>query len=132
MNRRRVAAMIFAIVTLGAVAFQVALALGAPWGAYAMGGAFPGQFSPPMRIAAVVQAVLLLALAGVVLARAGLALKPWARASRWLAWIVVAFSAVSLMLNLITQSGGERLIWAPVAAVMLVTSLLVATGRQAA
>jgi hypothetical protein len=130
MNPRRVAAILFVVVTLVVVAFELALALGAPWGAYAMGGAFPGQFPAPMRIAAVVQAALLLLWAGVVLARAGLWLKPWARASRWLVWLVVAFSAVSLVLNLITPSGGERLIWAPVAAVMLVTSALVATDPK--
>jgi hypothetical protein len=45
----RVAAMIYAIVSLGIVAFQLALAAGAPPGAYAMGGAFPGQFLPAHR-----------------------------------------------------------------------------------
>ena len=130
MNIRKGAAILFAIVTVGVAAFQIALALGAPWGAYAMGGAFPGQFPAPMRFAAIVQAAILLLWAGVVLARAGLGLKQWARASGWLVWVVVAFSAISLLLNLITPSGGERLIWAPVAFVMLATSVLVAAGRQ--
>ena len=34
----RVAALVYATVSAGIVAFQVALAAGAPWGAYAMGG----------------------------------------------------------------------------------------------
>ena len=55
----RVAAIIYAIVTFGVVAFQIALAAGAPWGAYAMGGAAPGQFPPALRIGAIIQAVLL-------------------------------------------------------------------------
>ena len=38
------AAILFAAVTVGVIAFQFALALGAPWGAYAMGGAFPGRY----------------------------------------------------------------------------------------
>ena len=58
MNITRVAAIIYAIVTLGVVAFQIALAAGAPWGAYAMGGASPGQFPPALRISAIIQAVL--------------------------------------------------------------------------
>jgi hypothetical protein len=33
-----VAAIVFAVVTSVGVGFQLALALGAPWGAYAMGG----------------------------------------------------------------------------------------------
>ena len=45
--------------------------------------------------------------------------------------MVVAFAAVSLVLNLITPSAGERMLWAPVALVLLVCSLLVATGRRA-
>ena len=130
MEIKRLAGMLYASVSAVVVAFQLALALGAPWGAYAMGGAFPGQFPPSLRIAAVFQAALLLLLAAVVLARAGLALPQWSRASRWLIWIVVAFSAVSLLLNLITPSGGERLIWAPVAFVMLVSSAVVATGKK--
>ena len=131
MDIRRVAGIVYAVVSAGVVAFQVALALGAPWGAYAMGGAFPGQFPPALRLAALVQAAVLVLMSGVVLARAGIALRGWFRLSRWLVWVVVAFAAVSLVLNLITPSAGERMIWAPVAFVLLVSSLLVATGPMA-
>ena len=126
MNIKRYSAILYAIVSALVIAFQIALAAGAPWGAYAMGGAFPGQFPPSMRIGAIVQAMILAGLAGVVLARAGVALGGWSRASRWLIWIVVAFSALSLVLNLITPSTDERAIWAPVAFVMLASSLVVA------
>jgi len=126
MAMKRVAAIIYAIVSLGVVAFQIALAAGAPWGAYAMGGAFPGQFPPALRIAAMIQAVLLIGMAAVILARAGLILPRWSRVSRWLAWVVVAFAAVSLVLNLITPSAGERVIWAPTALLLLISSALVA------
>ncbi|MDO8847682.1 MAG: hypothetical protein Q7W51_04770 [Coriobacteriia bacterium] len=126
MNAVSIAAVVFAVVTVGATGFQFALALGAPWGAYAMGGRYPGRFPAPMRIAAVVQALILVGLAGVVLARAGLMLETWASAASWLIWVVVAFSAVSLVLNSITTSKGERLVWVPVAIVMLASSLVVA------
>jgi len=121
-----VAAIVYAVVTAGVVAFQIALALGAPWGAYAMGGAFPGRFPPAMRIAAIVQAALLALMALVVLARAGLVLPAWARASAWLVWVVVGITAFAVVLNTITPSGGERRIWAPVTLVMLGCSLTVA------
>jgi hypothetical protein len=126
MTIRRTAAYLYAIITLAIVAFQIALAAGAPWGAYAMGGAFPGQFPPAMRVGAVVQAALLVFFALAVLARAGIIHPAWQRASGWLAWVVVAFSALSLVLNLITPSAGERAIWAPVALIMLVSSGMVA------
>ena len=110
MRKDILAARIYAVVSLGVIAFQIALALGAPWGAYAMGGAFPGQFPPELRVAAVVQAVILAGLALVVLARTGITLPKWSRTSRWLVWAVVAFSGLSLVLNLITPSARERAI----------------------
>jgi len=126
MAMRRVAAPLYTTVSAGVVAFQLALAAGAPWGAYAMGGAFPGQFPLALRVAALVQAALLSGTAAVVMARAGLLLAGWSRVSRWLVWIVVAFAAVSLVLNLITPSTGERAIWAPIALLLLMSSALVA------
>lgn len=126
MTIQRVAAITYAIVSLGVIAFQLALAAGAPWGAYAMGGAFPGQFPPTLRIAAIIQAVLLAGMAAVILARAGLILPRWSRVSRWLAWVVVAFATASLVLNLITPSAGERAIWAPTAFLLLLSSATVA------
>lgn len=123
---RRIAAILYTIATVVVVGFQIALALGAPWGEFAMGGAYPGQFPPPLRVAAVIQALLLLGFMLVVLGQAGLISLPGRLASRWLLWVVVVFSAVSLVLNLITPSTGERAIWAPVALVMLVGSGVVA------
>ena len=114
MQPHRLAALVYGIVTFIVIAFQLALAAGAPWGEFAMGGAYPGQFPPELRVAAVVQAVVLGLLALVVLARAGIALPKWSKTSRWLVWVVVAFSALSLVLNSITPSARERMIWAPV------------------
>lgn len=131
MNKSRSAALVYGVVSIGVIAFQLALAAGAPWGAYAMGGAFPGQFPPQLRVAAVVQAVILALLSLVVLARAGIALPKWSRASRRWIWVVVVFSAISLVLNTITPSAGERAIWVPVALIMLVSSVIVAIGMPA-
>ena len=122
------AAILFALVTLGVVAFQLALALGAPWGEYAMGGRYPGILPRTMRVSAVGQAALLAALAVYVLSAAGLVLPSLARTLPGLIWAVVAFSALSLVLNAMTPSAGERRIWVPVATEMLLTSLIVALG----
>ena len=127
---RRISGIVYGALTVLVALFQIALALGMPWGAFAMGGAFPAQFPPAMRAAALGQAVVLLLLAGVILSRAGIILPKWAKASRWLAWVVVAFSALSLVLNIMTPSAGERLLWAPVALLLLVSSLIVAAGRH--
>jgi hypothetical protein len=127
MSLRRIAALLYAFISLAVVAFQIALAAGAPWGEFAMGGAFPGQFPPALRVAALIQAALLLGMAAVVLARADIILPQWSRVSRLLIWFVVVFAALSLILNLITPSAGERSIWAPTAFLLLISSIVAFT-----
>lgn len=123
-----VLAIVFAALTGVVIAFQLALAAGVPWGAYAMGGAFPGRMPPPMRVAAVVQALVLAALVLVVLSAAGLVAPELAARLPWLAWIPVVVSAVAAVLNAATRNQGERRLWLPVAIVLLLCSLGVALG----
>ncbi|HVS64961.1 MAG TPA: hypothetical protein VMT85_15820 [Thermoanaerobaculia bacterium] len=126
MNAPQLAAVAYTAATVGACIFQVALASGAPWGELAMGGRFPGRFPPPMRVAALAQALVLVALAAVVLSKAGVAF-PQLRGFAVVAiWAVVVISVVSLVLNSMTPSRRERILWAPVALVMTVSSLVVA------
>ena len=120
------AALPFGGVVLIVIAFQLALALGAPWGSYAMGGAFPGRFPARMRVAAVVQAGLLGLVAAIVLASANVVFQMLDPELRWLIWLPVVVSAAAVVLNLITPSAGERRIWVPVSLVLLASSLLVA------
>ena len=81
MSVSEIASIVFAVVAAGAVLFQLGLALGALWGTHAMGGRWPGRFPAPRRVAAVLQAAFVGGLAGVVLARAGLALSAWQQAT---------------------------------------------------
>ena len=129
MPSARLAAGAFALLSLAVGGFQLALAAGAPWGDLAMGGAYPGTYPPAMRVAALVQIAIYLLLAAVVFSRAGVALRRWRTASQWLIWFVVAIESVGVVLNLITPSPLERLIWAPVAALLLAASLRVALSR---
>jgi hypothetical protein len=125
----RAAAKTYVVTAALVIAFQLALALGAPWGAYAMGGVSPGRYPPVLRTGAVIQALLILLMALVVLARAGLALNRWYNQSRWLIWLVVGMSSLTLALNTISSSAGERRIWVPVALVQLASSFLVAVAK---
>lgn len=124
MNFEHLAAALYCAATFFVVAFQIALAAGAPWGSYAMGGRHPGVFPPALRVAAVLQAVLLVALALIVGGRVA-----WVPTNSWapeLIWIPVGVSVVSLVMNSITPSADERRLWAPVALVMCASSLGVA------
>lgn len=119
------AAILHAVLTLVVVLFQLALAAGAPWGHLAMGGRYPGRLPLPARIAAVVQAVLLVLFSFVVLGRAGLVSPP---PPAGLVYVVLAAAALAAVLNLATPSIPERRLWGPVALVMLACVIRVAIG----
>jgi len=82
-----------------------------------------------IEIAAIAFA-LLAALLGVfslvVLARAGLVAQD--AVPGWAIWAVLAFITLGTVLNLIAPSRGERLLWGPVALIMLASVLLVSFG----
>jgi hypothetical protein len=120
------AAIVYLILTVVAVGFQLALALGAPWGELALGGQYPGRLPPLMRAMAVVQAVVLSLLAVIVLSKAGLILPEATADSPNVAYIPVVVMAFSAWMNINTRSVRERKLWAPVTIAMLVCALVVA------
>ena len=80
----------------------------------------------PLRVAALVQGILLAALALIVLAAAGIVSVPVVEDWPWLIWLPVAVSVVAVVLNASTRSQGERRIWLPVTVILLLCSLGVA------
>lgn len=125
----RIAAYIFSAMVLILLLFQLALAAGASWGEFAMGGRFPGRFPPVLRIVALFLIALFIFLAVIVLTRAGVVFAGFYEASAALIWVVVAVSALGLLMNLMTPSKGERIVWAPVALVLTVCGAIVAIAR---
>lgn len=124
-----IAAYIYSAFILVTVLFQLALAAGAPWGEFAMGGRFPGKFPPLMRVLYLAQAVVLGFLAVVVLSRAEVAFADLYQASAVLIWVVVGVSGLSLLMNSMTPSKKERNVWAPVALILTVCVVIVAIAR---
>lgn len=120
-----VAAWVYALLAGVAVLFQLALAAGAPWGHLAMGGRWPGRLPAALRFAALVQAGVLTVFAVIVLGQAAVVSPAPPPA---LVWAVVALSAISAAMNLLTPSIPERRIWGPVTLVMLVCAIWVALG----
>lgn len=121
----------FAGLVLLVIVFQLALAAGAPWGRLTLGGAFPGQLPRGMRVAAFVQALVLLLFIAIIAARARLMLPRWHAASRYLVWVVIAYTAAGTVLNAITPSTWERVLWLPVVLAMGVCAIVVARNRVA-
>ena len=73
----KIAAYSFSVITLLAVAFHFALALGMPWAELSWGGKYSGRLPAPMRVASVASALVLVLSALVVMIRAGLLLPRW-------------------------------------------------------
>jgi hypothetical protein len=109
-----------------AVLFQLAMALGAPWGEYAMGGKYPGKFPPKIRIAAVIQLLILIFFGVIGLIRSGFIFSSFFDFSSKAIWFVVGFFVLGSLMNLITPSKKERNIWAPITFILLLASLRIA------
>jgi hypothetical protein len=107
--------------------FQIALASGAPWGAYAYGGARVGKLPVGFRINSVVAAVVMLAISGHYLAQLGVftpLLDP--AGNSVVNWVLVAFTGLSAIANNITRSKKERAVWAIPTILMFIAALVVA------
>ncbi len=120
------AAIVYLALTVVSVGFQLALALGKPWGELTMGGRYPGRLPPLLRVMAVVQGVILSLLALIVLSKAGLVLPEATADSPNVAFIPVVGMGFSAWLNINTRSVRERKLWAPITVTMLVCALVVA------
>jgi len=90
-----------------------------------MGGKYPGVYPKKMRIVAIVNMILLSVLMMIVLVNAGLIFPQFMSFSEIAIWFVVGFYGIGTVLNTITPSKIER-IWAPVAAIQLVTTIMIA------
>ena len=101
------------------VMMHLSVAAGAPLGRFTVGGRFPGRLPPAWRALALVQAAVLGAMAGAVLARAGLGPIPLAP----LFWPATALTLLSLAANAASPSRPERLLWTPVLALMTAAAL---------
>ena len=120
-----VSAIVFTIFTGIVMIFQGCLAAGVPWGEASMGGRYPGKYPPNMRVVAVINMIILGFMAAMVLSEANLMFSRLELVSRIGIWLVVVFFIIGSIMNTITRSKIER-IWAPVALIQFITSLIVA------
>ncbi len=93
----------------GVALFQIALALGAPLGAAAWGGA-ESVLSPERRVSSAVAALVLLLAALIVCGRVGMlsTARGWMRVFRVGVWVLVAQMALNTLANLASPSPWER------------------------
>jgi hypothetical protein len=122
-----ISAIIFTGLTGIVIIFQGCLAAGMPWGVASMGGRYPGKYPPKMRVVAILNILTLLFMAAIVLSKADLLLPQLKSISGIGIWVIAAFFVIGTVLNTITPSRIER-IWAPVALIQVITSIIVAIG----
>jgi hypothetical protein len=109
--------------------FHVALAAGSPLGRAAWGGAHE-RLPTNLRVASAIATVVWIAAALVVLARAGFDASPIpASAAAWATWVLAGLLLVGAVMNLISRSRLERLIWGPVALVLAGLTAVVAIAE---
>lgn len=111
------------------ILFQIALALGAPWGEAAWGGGNKGQLPQKLRLASGISSLVLALAAWVILAAAGLTDSSPVPES-WLTplmWVLTAYFGLGALLNTISRSRLER-IWGPVSLVIAVCCAIVAAA----
>lgn len=109
----QIASIAAAVLVVGVAAFQVALAFGAPLGDAVFGGRAPtqdGVLKGRFRVLAALQAVILLLIAWVLLARTGVATIPLLSGDTlvWLAWVIVVFLALNTFANFAAPHPVER------------------------
>ena len=121
-----------AIVMVGVAVFQVALVLGAPWGAYTQGGEAEGALDTSGRALAAVSCVILLVMAAAILARVREGPMKGAprRLVAALAWFTTIYTGVAVVLNLATHSSSERAVFAPTAILLFVLVVTVMVGSR--
>lgn len=122
------AALIFSVVIAMLAVFQLALALGAPWGRLAWGGGH-ARLPPALRLGSLVSIAIYTVFAIIVLERAGLVgVLPAPEIADIGAWAITAYLALGIVLNAISRSKPERLVMTPVAVVLCGAAGLVALG----
>lgn len=123
-----IAGIVATVFYAGIIAFQVALAAGAPWGRASFGGQHAGVLPTRYRASSAVAAVVWALVALCVARDAGIPV--WAPLPDpvlpLVSWVAAGLAAVSVVLNAITRSSVERAIWLPVSVLLLLATGLVA------
>ena len=118
-----VAAALIAVITV----FQLALAAGAPGGAMAWGGGYPGVLPGRLRLSSALAALFFYPpVAILVLDSAGLIEVGWNVRPFWI-WLLAGFFALGAIANFASRSKLER-IWGPVSLALAVCCGVIAAG----
>ncbi len=135
MSLAQAASVLAAVLIAGVAVFQLALAAGVPFGEAVLGGKAPtndGVLTPPFRILAVVQALVLVALGWVLLARtevAGITL-PAGGTPSWLIWTILVLLVLNTLGNFTAPHPIERWVMGSITLVLSGLTLVIALSAE--
>jgi hypothetical protein len=118
----------FLLFSLFVAIFQLALAFGAPLGDYTLGGKYPGKVPSKIRLAALLQILILALFVVIVLTRSGIILEQFFRVSRIAIWFVAGFFILGSFVNLTSPSLKEKRLMGPINVLLLLLSIVIAIG----
>ena len=112
----QIAAILYILITVVVIFFQLFLVLGAPWGEFTQGGRNKGTLPISGRISAAISIPILVFMASSISSVVGLA-PNWSIRT---AYITLALQGVTAVFNLITPSLKERRLWGPVTTIAFI------------
>ncbi len=120
-----VAAVAFAVLIGILVVFQLALALGAPWGRLAWGGQHQGSLPVGYRVGSAANILVYGVMALLALDRTGLVAVVPDATSRVGMWAVFGVLVLGTLMNAVSRSKPERFAMTPVALALAILALFV-------
>ena len=119
-----ISSIIVAILFASIAVFQILLSLGYPLGEYAMGGYYK-VFPKKLRIASVVNALILLFMGFVFLQHTNVLIGIDFLSTNILVWIITIFLGINTIANLISRSKKERLVMTPLSGLTFILCLFI-------
>ena len=112
----QIAAILYILITVVVIFFQLFLVLGAPWGEFTQGGRHKGTLPISGRISAAISIPILVFMASSISSVVGF-VPNWSIRT---AYITLALQGVPAVFNLITPSLKERRLWGPVTTIAFI------------
>tara|TARA_B100001094_G_C17677545_1_gene551806 strand:+ start:126 stop:503 length:378 start_codon:yes stop_codon:yes gene_type:complete len=116
MESEQIMAIFYLLTIASVVLFQLCLIFGAPWGEFTQGGKYDGSLPISGRITALLSIPIIIYMGTSITSAYGLLLPNWAD---WTAYGAIAMHVFVTILNWISPSKKEKLLWGPITFIML-------------
>ena len=127
MEFNQIAVILYILITVVVILFQLFLVFGAPWGEFTQGGRHKGVLPTSGRVSAAVSIPILIFMALSISSVVGF-LPNWSIRT---AYITIALQGVTAIFNWITPSQKEKRLWGPVTTIAFILAAYATYSRNA-